>query len=189
MGVVTASVDQVSGRWADALFGLAKRTGVLEDVSADIARIARECASPGVERFLCSTQGTSAERVAKLDSLLSSLHATTQDFVRLLFDRRREEVLLQMGTAFEERLMRERGEVRGVVESARALSPEDLASLGRSLSTRVGKTVTLTGRVNPELVGGVRVFVGTRMIDQSVHGRLDGLRRRLMDAPLPPVGA
>ena len=47
--------------------------------------------------------------------------------------------------------------------------------------------MTLTGRVDPDLVGGVRVFVGTSMIDQSLQGRMDGLRRRMMEARLPAV--
>ena len=49
----------------------------------------------------------------------------------------------------------------------------------------VGKEVILTSRVNEELMAGVRVFVGSNMIDQSVQGRLEDLRKQLEAAPLP----
>ncbi len=189
MGVVAAAVNQVTGRWADALFGLARRQGVLDQVSADIARLAVECEKPAVAAFLQSATGTSAERQAQFDSALDNAHETTQNFVRLLFERRREEVLLQMGAAFEQRLLEERGALQGVVESARPLEASDIETMGQDLSKRLGKTVSLTGRVDPDLVGGIRVFVGARMIDQSLQGRMDGLRRSMMEARLPAVGS
>jgi F-type H+-transporting ATPase subunit delta len=188
VGVVAAAVDQVTGRWADALFGLARRKGVLDQVSADIERIALECQSPVVVAFLQGATGETSERLAKFDDLLKNAHAHTRSFVGLLFERRREEVLLQIGVAFEQRLLEERGAAKGVVESARPLDPAELEALSKDLSRRLGKDVTLTGRVDPTLVGGVRVFVGARMIDQSLQGRMDGLRRRMMGARLPAVG-
>lgn len=189
MGVVAAAVDQVTGRWADALFGLARRQGVLDQVSADIARIALECRSPAVVAFLQGATGSTSERLAKFEGLLKSAHTHTRSFVSLLFERRREAVLLQIGAAFEQRLLDERGAVTGIVESARPLESAELDALSQDLSKRLGKDVTLTGRVDPDLVGGVRVFVGTSMIDQSLQGRMDGLRRRMMEARLPAVGS
>ncbi|MEO2163801.1 MAG: F0F1 ATP synthase subunit delta, partial [bacterium] len=81
------------------------------------------------------------------------------------------------------------GAAKGIVESARPLESAELEALSQDLSKRLGKDVTLTGRVDPDLVGGVRVFVGTSMIDQSLQGRMDGLRRRMMEARLPAVGS
>ena len=52
-----------------------------------------------------------------------------------------------------------------------------------------GKQLLLTNKLVPELVGGARVLAGNRMIDYSVQGRLEALRRKLMDAPLPSVRA
>ena len=112
---------------------------------------------------VCSSDlGETSERLAKLDDLLKNAHAHTRSFVGLLFQRRREEVLLQIGVAFEQRLLEERGAAKGVVESARPLDPAELEALSKDLSRRLGKDVTLTGRVDPTLVGGVRVLVGAR---------------------------
>ena len=105
-------------------------------------------------------------------------------FVRLIFDRRREEVLLSVSEAFRQRSLQERGVVEGVVECARPLDDTELSDLAADLGQRLGKQVSLTTRPNSELVGGVRVIVGASMIDQSVQGRLDGLRRRLQEARL-----
>ncbi len=51
------------------------------------------------------------------------------------------------------------------------------------------KSLLLTNKIVPDLVGGARVIAGNRMIDYSVQGRLDALRRRMMDAPLPAAHA
>ena len=61
----------------------------------------------------------------------------------------------------------------------------EMAHVATMLSPQFGKQLKLTNRIVPELVGGARVIAANRMIDYSVQGRLDALRRKLMDAPLP----
>ena len=67
----------------------------------------------------------------------------------------------------------------------RPLDSGDVHALETSLGARLGKTVRLTQQTDEALMGGVRVTVGANMIDASVQGRLEGLRRRMLDAPLP----
>ena len=59
--------------------------------------------------------------------------------------------------------------------------------IATQLGPQFGKELVLTNKIVPDLVGGARVIAGNRMIDYSVQGRLDALRRRLMDAPLPAL--
>jgi F-type H+-transporting ATPase subunit delta len=90
--------------------------------------------------------------------------------------------------AFRAKRLEREGVVEGVLECPRPLDASELESLATSLGARLGKRVSLSARLNPDLVGGVRVFVGARMLDRSVQGRLEGLRRKMLAARLP-VGA
>lgn len=180
--------DPVTARWTEALFNLARRQGILEDVKRDVVQLAAEVASPHVRAWIVIGKGTSEERKARLEPLLSTFHPVTASFVRLLFDRGRQEVLVGMPEAFRRRILQAEGTVEGVVEAAHELGDAERESLAAALGRRLGKRVVLESRVNPELIGGVRVVVGSRMIDFSVQGRLEALRRKLLEAPLP-VGA
>jgi F-type H+-transporting ATPase subunit delta len=157
-------VDPVTNRWAYALFNVAQRQGALVEVQRDLDRLGGD---------------------TKLAQLLEDFHPTTRDFVRLIFGRRREQVLEDIAEAFRQRALVARGAVEGVVEAPRALGSSELGKLTESLASRLGKEVILTSRVNEELVAGVRVYVGSSMIDQSVQGRLEDLRKKLEAAPLP----
>lgn len=157
-------MDPVTTRWAHALFNVAQRQGILVEVQRDL------------------------DQVSDAESLLSALggfHETTRNFVQLCFERRRRDVLVGIAEAFRQRVLSDRGAVEGVVESPRALGAEELDRLQESLVSRLGKEVILTSRINEELMAGVRVFVGSNMIDQSVQGRLEDLRKQLEAAPLP----
>jgi F-type H+-transporting ATPase subunit delta len=81
--------------------------------------------------------------------------------------------------------MQEEGIQEGHVETPRPLEDSDVEALEQSLGGRLGKTIRLTQSTNPDLVGGVRVTVGDKMIDASIAGRMDGLRRRLLEVRLP----
>jgi F-type H+-transporting ATPase subunit delta len=186
---VNAAVDAVSQRYADALYGLAARKGVLETVVRDVERLAAEFASAGVRSVLLNPRFSGAERLAKLAPVLAGLDPLTQNFVRLLYDRNREQVLASIGVAFRARRLAEAGAVEGVVESARALEARELETLKSGLERRLGATVLLENRVLPELIGGVRVRIGSKMIDLSVSGRLHSLRERLERVPLTGVAA
>lgn len=175
----------VTARWADALYNVAARAKAVDAVHQDTARLSNAVARPAVAAFFFGGGVSEAQRRAKLGGLLESLHPLTQKFVRLLFDRRRQEVLRGIGAAFHRRVLDARGEVEGTVESAHPLPEADVVAVAKKVGSMIGKGVKLRASVNPELIGGVRVLVGARMLDASLQGRLVGLRRRLMNAPLP----
>ena len=124
------------------------------------------------------------ERRSKLDTLLANMHAFTKNFVGLLFDKRRELVLRNLGAAWKRRSLIERGAVEGVVQSARELGSGEVAELAVALGRMLSKDVQLENQLVSDLVGGVRVFVDNRMLDCSVQGRLTTLRQKMLAAPL-----
>jgi F-type H+-transporting ATPase subunit delta len=178
-------IDPVTSRYAEALFGLAQARGALEAVRGDVARLASELSERGRLAFLFDARLPLEARRQRAAEHLSGLHALTQNFVNLVLDKRRVEVLRDLGAAFHRRDLAERGAAEGVVESARPLAASDLARLASALGPRLGKQLSLEGRVVPELVGGVRVVVESKMIDASVAGRLESMKKQLLAAELP----
>jgi F-type H+-transporting ATPase subunit delta len=180
------NVDPVTARWCESLFGLAKKHGRIDAIAADVQRIARELAG---ERgaIVFDMRVPLAERRARVEPLLGACDPLTANFVRLAFDKRRELVLRDIGAAFHARLLAEQGAVEGIVESAHALSEGDVAEIAVGLSTLFKKRLVLKNRVRPDLLAGVRVIADGRMVDVSAQGRLDDLRKRLLEVALPAV--
>lgn len=176
-------IDPVTSRYSEALYRLAEARGALEAVRADVRRLAGEFG--GALAFVFDERLTLATRRARLAAGLAGAHALTQDFVQLVLDKRRVEVLRHFGAAFHRRDLEERGAAEGTVESARPLDALELAHLAAALGPRLGKQLALSNRIVPELIGGLRVVVESKMIDASLSGRLEGLRKSLLAAPLP----
>lgn len=177
--------NPVTSRYVEALYNIGVRNGTLETLQRDVAQLASTLARPGVLELVLHPAKDRATREGYLTEALAGASATVKDFVSLLFDKRREEVLADFGPAFADRLLEAAGVVQGTVTSARPLGAGELAELSVALGSELGKEVRLVNEVDPSLVAGVRVMVDSRMIDASVAGRMTGLRRRLMNAPLP----
>jgi F-type H+-transporting ATPase subunit delta len=178
-------VDAVTARWAGALYGLAQRKGALSAVVQDVLRIAAAVERPEVRRLLFNPRLSLEARRAAIAPALQGAHELTRNFVDLAFDRGREEILRGVGLAFHRRTLEENNQVEGVVETARPLDPAAVQRVSAEIGRALGKQLVLTNRVVPELIGGARVVAGTRMFDGSVQGRLEALRRNLLQAPLP----
>lgn len=175
--------DVVSTRYATALFELARDKGALDAVAVDVEALARELEA-GLGRELLDRRTGPERRAQIVDLLAAKKHALTSNLVRLLSARRRLEVLGGLPAAFRRCMLADRGQVEGVVESARPIGSGELAEIAVAVGSLLGKHVLLTNRVEPELLAGVRVLVDNRLIDQSAVGRLDGLRRKLATARL-----
>jgi F-type H+-transporting ATPase subunit delta len=176
-------VGLVSARYATALFELARDKGVLPAVQADVDELARQLATPaGTQLF--DGRVPHEQKVARITALAAKLQPLTANFLKLLLEKRRLEVLRELPAAFRRSSLAERGAVEGVVESPRPLGQGELAEISVAAKSLLGKDVLLTARTNPDLIAGVRVLVDNRLIDQSALGRLEGLRGKLMHARL-----
>src|SRR5262249_24630884 len=100
----------------------------------------------------------------------------TRKLVLLLAQKRRLFALADIVRAFEGLLARHRGEIAAEVTSARELTANEASELRRVLRDKLGPRPKLTPNVDPKLLGGLVVRVGSRMIDSSLRTKLDGLR-------------
>jgi F-type H+-transporting ATPase subunit delta len=180
-------VDPVTARYVDALFGLATRQGQLSQIEGEVQNLAAALDKPGAIHVVFQPGKDRATRRSYLEAALSGSSDTFRNFVDLLFDKRRDDVLKNLGEAFRQRLLKEEGIVEGIVESARPLGSGELAELTVALGEKLGKKIHLENKVTEGLIAGIRVIVDNKMVDSSVAGRFDDLKRRMMDATLPSL--
>jgi F-type H+-transporting ATPase subunit delta len=184
-----ASARLVLHRYATALHALARAAGAAEPVGADLARLARDIAShEGLAARLASPRLTREQKRSLLAALLQQgSHELVRRTVNLLVDKGRAGQVGGLAAVYEEVAREASGRVVANVTSATPLDAALRERLVRELSALSGKQVTLHETVDDGLLGGLRVVLGSRMIDGSVARRLEALRQRLMTAPLGSV--
>lgn len=169
----------MAGRYAAALFDLAKEERQLPRLEADLAAFQSMLDQSADLRRLVRSPVISAEDQARaLDAILAKarLSDVTANFLRLIARKRRLFAVADMIRDFRALLARERGEVSADVASAHPLTPDQLAALKDALRVQIGKNVQVNTRVDPALLGGLIVKVGSKMIDSSLRTKLNNLK-------------
>jgi F-type H+-transporting ATPase subunit delta len=172
-------------RYARALFEAARDQNAVDAVANDLVAIDAVVEDPQVAAAITNPDVSAEARGRVLARLGEGRHQLTQNVLAVLNRRRRTELLLELREAYEVDVRESRGEVVGIVESAKGLGPAELEGI-EALAGRLagGKQVYLTVRENPALIGGIRLKLGNTLYDGSVATQLDELHRRLMEAPL-----
>jgi F-type H+-transporting ATPase subunit delta len=169
----------MAGRYAAALFELAKEERQLPQVEADLAAFrAMLDASADLLRLVRSPVISAEDQDKALTAILARarISSLTTNFFRLIARNRRLFAAADMIEDFRALLARERGEVGADVASAHPLTPEQLNALKDALRVQIGKDVQVNTRVDPALLGGLVVKVGSRMIDSSLRTKLNNLK-------------
>ena len=169
----------LAGRYANAVFELARDQKAVDAVSSDLAGLRRAVeTSPDLARLVRSPVFSAEDHAKALKAILEKMgaHPLTIKFVLLLAQKRRLFVLNQIITAYESLVAKSRGETEAEVTSARHLQDDEIAELKAVLKSKLGKEPRLHAKVDPTLLGGLIVKVGSRMIDSSLRTKLDGLR-------------
>ena len=178
--VSISATTGVAGRYASALFELADNAKALDQVAQDLdtfkrllaesTELSRLLASPVVGRDL-----QSKALLAVLDA--AGIKGLTRSFIGTVAANGRARELVAMATAFLAELASRRGETTVAVTSAVPLSPAQLQQLNDSLRSVLGSTkVSIDARVEPEILGGLVVKVGSRLFDSSIRSKLQRLQ-------------
>lgn len=175
-------VASVAGRYAAALFDLAKDSGQLEAVEWDIETFAALMdESADFRRFVRSPVFSAEDQVRAVTAVMdqTGIGPLGANFFKLVARNRRLFVADDMIHQFRVLAARHRGEVSAEVTSAHPLTPEQAAALEAQLGETTGKRVKLMAKVDPNLLGGLIVKLGTRMIDSSLRTKLQSLEAAL----------
>ncbi|HLT01876.1 MAG TPA: F0F1 ATP synthase subunit delta [Geminicoccaceae bacterium] len=178
-------VSGLAGRYAVALFELAQEQDALDEVARDLHALRDLLAeSADLERLIRSPVLSRDEQARALAAVgeRAGFAPLTLKFLGLLAHKRRLFALPDVIEAYDAMLAEHRGEVGAEVVSAIPLSDEQLASVREQLAAAVGQTVKLSTKVDPGLLGGLVVRVGSRMIDASIRTKLHQLELALKGA-------
>lgn len=175
----------VATRYALALFELADEKRKLDEVAGDLQALnAMIEGSADLRRLMSNPVVSRAKSGQAMAALLEKSEADpmTRNFIGLVAANRRLFALPAMIAAFLARLAARRGEISAEVTSARDLTDAQAKSLEEALKSAVGGKIALSLKVNPSLVGGLIVKVGSRMIDSSLKSQLARLKTAMKGA-------
>jgi F-type H+-transporting ATPase subunit delta len=178
-------LGDVGARYARALLDLAAETGVLAAVEADIASLkAMLAASADLRTLVVSPKFTAEEKGAGLAAVAAraGVCETTAKFLGLLAANRRTAALGAVIAAFERLAAARRGLVAAKVTTAAPLTEAQAKSLAAALATAIGRDPQIETIVDPAILGGVKVRVGSRLYDASLKTKLDSLKFALKRA-------
>ncbi len=172
----------LAGRYASALFDLASENGKVTAVEKDLGNLSAALGeSPELRAATTNPQLSRSAQGAAMAALAKhlKLNGLTANFLGVLASNRRLSALPSIIAAFKAIAAAQRGEVSANVTSAHPLSDEQLATLKDKLTARQGRTVMLSAEVEPELLGGLVVTIGSQRIDASIRTRLNSLAQAM----------
>lgn len=176
---LTASV---AGRYANALFELARDAGTLDDVERDVDALKAALGDSADLRNLISSPLYSRDDQGRAIAALAEamgLGQLTANLLGVMANKRRLFTLPDVLAIFGQLLADHRGEVTAEVASARPLSETQREALVASLSRATGREVKLDLSVDENLIGGLVVKMGSRMVDTSIRSKLQALETAL----------
>ncbi len=177
--------EGVAGRYATALFDLARESSKISDVEADLGKFQGLLdESADLRRMVRSPVIAADDQARAVAAILdkASIGGLAGNFLKLIASNRRLFAVSDMIKSYRALAAKARGEVRAEVTSATALNDDQIAALKQTLKATVGKDVSLETRVDPGLLGGLVVRIGSRMIDSSLRTKLQNLRVTLTGA-------
>src|SRR6516164_9466043 len=169
----------MAGRYASALFEVAREENLLAEVERDLETFAAMLASSeDLRRLVRSPVIGAPDQEKALSALIARarIGVLTRNFLLFIARNRRLFAVADMIADFRALLARERGEISAEVTTAHALRSEQMTLLNETLRAALGKSVSISARVDANLLGGMVVKVGSKMIDSSLRTKLDNLK-------------
>ncbi|MGB2874616.1 MAG: ATP synthase F1 subunit delta [Gaiellaceae bacterium] len=170
-------VDRV---YARALFEAAKDEGRLEPVREELAQLVNaEAEVPQLRELLRNPQLDPRARASALEDILAGGEGLVRNFLLLLADKGRIGQLDQIGQEFERLVAEQAGVINAELTTAIELTDAEEKRLLEQIERASGRKVEASRSVDPSLIGGIVLQVGSHRLDASVRGRLERLRREL----------
>jgi len=178
-------VSGMAGRYATALFELAQEANAIDAVQADLARFdALVAESADLARLVRSPVFAAEEQLQALSAVLAraEIGGLAAKFLMLVTSNRRLFAVRDMIKAYRALVARYRGHATAEVTVAEPLKDGHLDALRAALNAVSGKDVDLDIKVDPAIIGGLVVKLGSRMVDTSLRTKLNAIRHAMKEA-------
>jgi F-type H+-transporting ATPase subunit delta len=176
--------ESIAQRYSQALFELAKDRGIAETASRELdAFVETLSRNAEVADFYDSPVVNREQKIRLLSSVLESrVHELTLNFIVLLVRKRRETIVATVARQMHELLDRQAGRTVAAIATPMPLEQRQLQELAQRLGAVYDTAIIPQTRISPDLLGGLVVQVGDRYVDASVSGKLEELRRHLLES-------
>jgi F-type H+-transporting ATPase subunit delta len=175
----------MAGRYATALFELAREANAIDAVKADLDRFdALVAESPDLARLVRSPVFSAAEQLHALSAVLerAGIGGLAARFLKLVTTNRRLFAARDMARGFRELVAQYKGETTAEITVAETLKDDHVAALRSALKAVSGKDVDLNIKVDPAIIGGLVVKLGSRMVDSSLRTKLNSIKHAMKEA-------
>ena len=175
----------MAGRYATALFELALEANAVEAVKADLDRFdALVAESADLNRLVRSPVFSAEEQLQALSVVLDrvGISGLAANFFKLLAANRRLFAVRDMIKAFRALIAQHKGEATAAVTVAEPLKDQHVDALRAALKSVTGKDVDLDIKIDPAILGGLVVKLGSRMVDSSLRTKLNGIKHAMKEA-------
>jgi F-type H+-transporting ATPase subunit delta len=178
-------VSGMAGRYATALFDLANETNAIDAVKADLDRFdALIAESADLVRLVRSPAFSTDEQLRALGAVLerAGIGGLAARFLKLVTSNRRLFAVRDMIKTFRELVAQHKGEITAEVTVAERLNDKHLEALRTALKSVSGKDVDLDVTIDPSIIGGLVVKLGSRMVDTSLRTKLNAIKHAMKEA-------
>ena len=185
MAAEDPSVSGVSGRYATALFELARDEQSIDAVRADLDKFEVMLNdSEDLKRLVRSPVFSADAQLKALTAILdkAGISGTTAKFLKVLTANRRLFAVADVIRAYRALVAKFKGEATAEVTVAEQLSDKNLDALKAALKSVTGKDVALNVKVDPSIIGGLVVKLGSRMVDSSLRTKLNSIKNAMKEA-------
>ena len=174
----------MAGRYATALFELALEGNVVDAVEADLQTFGQLLTqNADLARLVRSPVFTAEEQTRAMTAIVERAGITplAAKFLRFVASNRRLFAVQDMIKAYRALVARHKGEVRAEVTVAERLSDAHLAAIKNALASVTGKQIDVDVRVEPAIIGGLVVKLGSRMVDSSLRTKLNAIKHAMKE--------
>jgi ATP synthase F1 delta subunit len=169
--------------YAEALFDVAKDKGKLDAIRDELGQFVDAVdGNRELQVFFFSPYFSSAEKVAGLKRAVSDADAELLNFLELLIEKQRMPEIFRIRRQLDELWKQENKRIDVTVTSAVTLEPAVVEKVGEEIERQTGQKVDLSSRVDAEILGGIVLQVGNKVLDASIRSRLEKLRKSVAQA-------
>ena len=176
--------SETSERYSRALFEIAKESGEIEKIESDIKLFYSLIkSSKELENFIQDPTQSIKNQNNILNLLSERLNFTKnlKNFFLLLIEKRRFFFVLKIINSFLKLCLKKRGEIKASLISSRELSELELENISKELSVSMGSTIKFDYKIDKELIGGLKLQLGSFMIDTSIRNKLKKFEQKMLE--------
>jgi ATP synthase F1 delta subunit len=176
-------VEEIAQVYARSLFQVAKEHDELDEVQEQLGEFADALdGSRDLQMFFFSPYFSSEEKKEGVDKVVDGGNEHFVNFLELIAERHRMPAIFRMRREFDDLWRAENKLLEVRITSAVPLDDEMTKTIGRRIEEQTGQRIDLDANVDPDLIGGLRLRVGNMLLDATVRGRLERLRKELARA-------